>query len=64
VLYLSILQRKALTPNGLATPAARAERILGFEHRYNRSAKPFHGKFTRADLEARMQRLKAAWSGH
>ena len=59
-LYFSILQRKALTPNDLATPAAMAERILGFEHRYNRGAKPFHWKFTRADLEERMQRLKAA----
>lgn len=59
-LYFSILQRKALTPNDLATPTAMAERILGFEHRYNRSAKPFHWKFTRADLEERMQRLKAA----
>lgn len=59
-LYFSILQRKALTPNDLATPAAMAERILRFEHRYNRSAKPFHWRFTRADLEERMQRLKAA----
>jgi hypothetical protein len=59
-LYFSILQRKALTPNDLATQAAMAERILGFESRYNRNAKPFHWKFTRADLEARMQRLKAA----
>lgn len=59
-LYFSILQRKALTPNDLATPAALTERILGFEHRYNRSAKPFHWKFTRADLEERIQRLKAA----
>ncbi len=59
-LYFSILQRKALTPNDLATPAAMAERILGFESRYNRSAQPFHWKFTRADLEERVQRLKAA----
>lgn len=59
-LYFSILQRKALTPNDLATPAAMAERILGFEHRYNRHAKPFHWKFTRADLEERMRRLEAA----
>jgi hypothetical protein len=59
-LYFSILQRKALTPNDLATPAAMAERILGFENRYNRNAKPFHWKFTRAALEERMQRLEAA----
>jgi hypothetical protein len=59
-LYFSILQRKALTPNDLTTTEAMAERILGFESHYNRTAKPFHWKFTRADLEERLQRLKAA----
>lgn len=59
-LYFSILQRKALTPNDLATKEAMIDRLLGFEHRYNRSAKPFHWKFTRADLEERVKRLKAA----
>ena len=41
-LYFSILQRKALTPNDLATPQLLAERIIGFQEHYNLTAKPFH----------------------
>jgi len=59
-LYFSILQRKALTPNDLATLQALAERILGFQSYYCRTAKPFRWNFTRHDLEKRTKRLKAA----
>lgn len=56
-LYFSILQRKALTPNDLATPQLLAERILGFQEHYNLTARPFRWKFTRADLKRRMEQL-------
>lgn len=56
-LYFSILQRKALTPNDLATPSQLAERILDFQERYCLTARPFRWKFTRADLKQRMEHL-------
>jgi transposase len=56
-LYFSILQRKALTPNDLPTLQALAERILGFQERYDRTAKPFRWNFTRNDLKQRMKQL-------
>lgn len=59
-LYFSILQRKALTPNDLPTTAALEERILGFQERYNRTAKPFRWNFTREALKERMEQLEAA----
>ena len=59
-LYFSVLQRKALTPNDLATKQALTERILGFEDHYNHTAKPFRWNFTRHDLAKRMRLLDAA----
>lgn len=59
-LYFSVLQRKALTPNDLATERALTERILGFEDHYNRTAKPFRWNFTRHDLAKQMRLLDAA----
>jgi hypothetical protein len=50
-IYFSILERKALTPNDLHDREAARERILGFEARRNRVAKPFNWHFTRADLK-------------
>ncbi len=47
-LYFSILQRKALAPNDLPTTTALEERILGFQERYNRTAKPFRWNFSRS----------------
>lgn len=59
-LYFSILQRKALTPNDLATPHAVSKRILGFQDHYNHTAKPFRWNYTRDDLTKRMRQLEAA----
>jgi len=56
-IYLSICQRKVLTPNDFADLAAVEQRLLAFERRYERSAKPFEWKFTRADLALLMKRL-------
>lgn len=54
-IYFSILQRKALTPLDLASRAALAERILGFQEHYDKTAKPFNWKFTRDDLQERLR---------
>ena len=56
-LYFSILQRKALTPNDLATPQAVCERVIGFQEYYNLTAKPFCWNFTQAALKERLDRL-------
>jgi DDE superfamily endonuclease len=47
-IYLSIVQRKCLTPNDFASLAAIEQRLLAFQRRYEQAAKPFEWKFTRA----------------
>jgi hypothetical protein len=56
-IYLSICQRKVLTPNDFVDRAAVEQRLLAFERRYERSAKPFEWKSTRADLALLIKRL-------
>ena len=56
-IYLSIIQRKCLTPNDFPSLAAVKERLGTFERRYEQAAKPFEWKFTRADLALLMKRL-------
>jgi hypothetical protein len=56
-LYFSIVQRKVLTPLDLPDRVAVAQRILQFQERYDRTAKPFRWKFTRQDLQDRLQAL-------
>lgn len=56
-IYFSILQRKALTPNDLPHRQAMEERLLGFQERYNRTAKPFDWQFTKQELQERIARI-------
>jgi len=56
-LYFSIVQRKALTPNDLATLDELAERLLSFGEHYRQIARPFEWTFTRADLDALLARI-------
>ena len=56
-LYFWIVQRKALTPNDLATLDALAERLLTFGQHYREVARPFNWTFTRDDLHALMARI-------
>jgi hypothetical protein len=56
-IYLSICQRKVLTPNDFADLAAVERRLLAFQRRYEQAATPFEWKFTRADLALLMKRL-------
>ena len=58
-IYLSIVKRKALTPQDFSDLAAVAERLFNFERYYEPSARPFAWKFTRTDLAALMRRLAA-----
>ena len=54
-IYFSILQRKVLTPKDFKDLEALTERLLAFQERYNRTARPFHWKFTREDLQKRLR---------
>lgn len=56
-IYFSIVQRKVLTPNDFPDLAAVEARLLAFEARYNDTAVPFHWRFTRQHLEARLAAL-------
>jgi len=56
-IYLSIVQRKLLTPNDFADPDILAERLIAFQERYERVAEPFAWKFTRRDLGRLLDRL-------
>lgn len=56
--YFSIVQRKLLTPNDFANLAALRDQLMRFQQRYQQSAKPFEWTFTRADLDALLEKLK------
>lgn len=58
-IYFSILQRKALTPNDFRSLDEVEDRLLGFQHYYERIATPFEWRFTKDDLAALMQKLDA-----
>jgi DDE superfamily endonuclease len=56
-IYFSVLERKALRPNDFTSLAALAQRILGFQRRYQAIARPFEWRFTRQDLRALLRKL-------
>jgi hypothetical protein len=58
-IYFSILQRKAISPNNFNDLNQLADRIMGFQDRYNATATPFDWTYTRADLNAFLHRLTA-----
>ncbi len=55
--YFSIVQRKVLTPNDFPNLAAVKDRLLRFQRRYEKSAKPFQWTFTRRDLHDLLAKL-------
>lgn len=57
-IYLSIADRKVLTPNDFTDLDEVERRLLAFERRYEATAKPFEWKFTRKDLRDLMKRLE------
>jgi hypothetical protein len=61
-IYFSIVQRKALTPNDFKCLQDVAERLENFERYYQTIAKPFEWKFTRADLNALIARMRIRYA--
>ena len=57
-IYFSIVQRKALTPADFDDLEAVQQRLLDFQTRYERQAKPFEWKFSRDDLDKLLRKLK------
>ena len=49
-IYLSVVQRKVLTPNDFLDVAEVERRLLAFQRRYQQTATPFDWRFSRADL--------------
>jgi transposase len=56
-IYFSIVARKALTPAHFNDTDEVAERVLGFQAEFRRTAAPFDWKFRRRDLNALLDRL-------
>jgi hypothetical protein len=56
-IYFSIVQRKVLTPNDFTDLAEVAQRLVGFQRRYQQTAMPLDWRFTRADLDRLLRRL-------
>jgi hypothetical protein len=56
-IYLSIVQRKVLTPNDFDSLAQLQERLRAFQTHYERSASPFQWAFTRKDLQALLAKI-------
>ena len=56
-IYFSILQRKAINPNDFADLDELSQRVFDFQDRYNNTATPFDWTYTRADLNAFLNRL-------
>ena len=56
--YVSIVQRKLLTPSSFSSLADLKRKLMAFQARYHRSAKPFSWTFTRRDLHALLAKLK------
>jgi hypothetical protein len=58
-IHFSIVQRKVLKPNDLASLESLAERLLDFQYYWAATARPFEWKFTRQDLIQLMNKLGA-----
>jgi hypothetical protein len=46
----SVVQRKVISPSDFTDLGEVEQRLAAFEKRYNVTARPFHWKFTHADL--------------
>ena len=54
---LSVIQKKAITPNDFASTGKLSETLLAFVDRYNLTARPFNWKFSADDLTALLRRI-------
>ena len=57
-IFFSIVQRKVVSPNDFTDLDQVQDRLTAFEQRYNATARPFKWKFTPADLEDLLARIK------
>jgi hypothetical protein len=55
----SVIQRKIIKPADFTDLDTLAGRLSDFEPRYNRAARPFDWRFTRADLGDLLRRIDA-----
>jgi transposase len=58
-IYFSVVQRKLLTPDNIASLEALTEQLTAFEARYNQAAQPFDWRFNRDDLNRLLDRIAA-----
>jgi hypothetical protein len=56
-IYFSVVKRKVLTPNDFPDLKAVEQRLLDFQSRYEKIAKPFKWKFTKDDLNRILSKL-------
>jgi DDE superfamily endonuclease len=56
--YFSVVQRKLLTPSDFEDLADLKRKLMAFQARYQRAAKPFKWTFTRRDLHILLTKLK------
>ena len=56
-IYLSIVQRKVLTPNDMDSIFELEDNLLAFQERYQEFAEPFEWKYTRQDLRKLFTKL-------
>jgi hypothetical protein len=59
-IYFSIVQRKVLTPNDFSSLEEVEDRLFRFQAYYQTITTPFEWKFTRADLDDMMNKMKPA----
>ena len=58
-IYFSVVQRKLLTPDHVASLDTLAAQLIAFEARYNHAAQPFDWRFNRDDLNKLLDRIAA-----
>jgi hypothetical protein len=58
-IYLSVVQRKLLTPDDFPNLDILANRLAAFEARYNTAARPFGWRLNRNDLNRLLTRISA-----
>ncbi|MDR2011717.1 MAG: hypothetical protein LBQ20_01440 [Rhodanobacter sp.] len=61
-MYPKEIQRKALTPNDFPDLPTVAERLAAFERYYQTIARPFEWKFTHADLNNLLARMRQRYA--
>jgi hypothetical protein len=58
-IYFSVVQRKLLTPDNVASLEVLTDQLTAFETRYNQAARPFDWRFNSNDLDQLLHRIAA-----